>query len=443
MKTETVKSKAATQFKLIIRALRYRNYRLFFAGQSISLIGTWMQQIALSWLVYRLTHSTFLLGLVGFAGQIPTFFLAPFAGAFADRWNRHAILILTQTLAMVQAFVLSFLVLTGMVMMWHVVILNLFLGIINAFDMPTRQSFVVEMIEDKKDLPNAIALNSSMVNGARLLGPSVAGIFIALVGEGICFLVNGISYVAVIASLLLMNFVPKNVKPRTTQVWHEIKEGFHYASGFEPIKAILFMVALVSLMGMPYTVLMPVFAKDILHGGPDAFGFLMGSAGVGALGGVLYLASKKSVLGLGRLIPLAASIFGLGLVAFSFSRVFWFSLILLLVIGLGQMVQFASSNTLLQTIVDDDKRGRIMSFFTTAFMGMTPFGSLFAGAVASKIGAPGTIFVGGMACLAGAALFTKRLPALREKVRPIYIKMGIIPETNSGMQNVSELSMPK
>ena len=443
MKTETVKSKAATQLNLIVRALRYRNYRLFFAGQSVSLIGTWMQQIALSWLVYRLTHSAFLLGLVGFAGQIPAFFFAPFAGAFADRWNRHTILILTQSLAMVQAFVLSFLVLTETIMIWHVLVLNICLGIINAFDMPTRQSFLVEMIEDKKDLPNAIALNSSMFNGARLLGPSVAGILIAAVGEGTCFLINGVSYLAVIASLLLMKLAPKNVKPRTTKVWHEVKEGFSYASGFEPIKVILLMAALMSLMGMPYTVLMPIFAKDILHGGPDALGFLMGSAGVGALGGLLYLASKKSVLGLGRLIPLAAIIFGLGLVAFSFSRVFWFSLIVLLVIGLGQMIQMAASNTLLQTIVDDDKRGRIMSFFTTAVMGMTPFGSLFAGALASKIGAPWTIFIGGIACLAGAAFFTKRLPALREKIRPIYIKMGIIPEINSGIQNVPELLIPE
>jgi len=443
MKTETVKSKAATQLNLIVRALRYRNYRLFFAGQSVSLIGTWMQQIALSWLVYRLTHSAFLLGFVGFAGQIPAFFFAPFAGAFADRWNRHTILILTQSLAMVQAFVLSFLVLTETIMIWHVLVLNICLGIINAFDMPTRQSFLVEMIEDKKDLPNAIALNSSMFNGARLLGPSVAGILIAAVGEGTCFLINGVSYLAVIASLLLMKLAPKNVKPRTTKVWHEVKEGFSYASGFEPIKVILLMAALMSLMGMPYTVLMPIFAKDILHGGPDALGFLMGSAGVGALGGLLYLASKKSVLGLGRLIPLAAIIFGLGLVAFSFSRVFWFSLIVLLVIGLGQMIQMAASNTLLQTIVDDDKRGRIMSFFTTAVMGMTPFGSLFAGALASKIGAPWTIFIGGIACLAGAAFFTKRLPALREKIRPIYIKMGIIPEINSGIQNVPELLIPE
>lgn len=264
-----------------------------------------MQQIALSWLVYRLTHSAFLLGLVGFAGQIPTFLLAPFAGAFADRWNRHAILILTQTLSIAQAFVLSFLVLTETIMIWHVLVLNICLGIINAFDMPTRQSFVVEMIEDKKNLPNATALNSSMVNGARLLGPSIAGILIAAVGEGTCFLINGVSYLAVIASLFAMKLVPKNVKHRTAQVWQEVKEGFSYASGFEPIKAILLMVALMSLMGMPYTVLMPVFAKDILHGGPDALGFLMGSAGVGALGGVLYLASKKNVLGLGRLIPLA------------------------------------------------------------------------------------------------------------------------------------------
>jgi MFS family permease len=430
METETLKSRTTAQLKSIIRALYHPNFRLFFFGQSVSLIGTWMQQIALSWLVYRLTHSAFLLGLVGFAGQIPTFFLAPFAGAFADRWNRHSILITVQSLAMVQAFALSFLVLTGMIKIWHIVGLNLFLGILNAFDMPTRQSFVVEMIDDKSHLPNAIALHSSMVNGARLVGPSVAGILIALVGEGMCFFINGMSYMAVIVSLFLMKFANKNVKLRTSPIWQEIKEGFCYASGFEPIKAILLLGALIGLVGMPYTVLMPVFAKDILHGGPDALGFLMGSAGLGALAGVLYLASKKSVLGLGRLIPLAAGFFGLGLIAFSFSRVFWISLLLLLVVGLGQIIQIAASNTLLQTIVDDDKRGRVMSFFITAVMGMAPVGSLFAGALAGKIGAPLTLCIGGVACVIGAVFFTKKLPKLRKQIRPIYVKMGIISKIN-------------
>jgi len=425
--------------KSIIRALQYRNFRLFFGGQSISLIGTWMQRIALSWLVYRLTHSPFLLGLVGFSSQIPVFLLAPFAGVLADQWNRRHILILTQTLAMIQAFVLSFLVLTEMVQIWHIISLSLFLGMINSFDMPTRQSFMVEMIGDKKDLGNAIALNSSMVNGARLLGPTAAGILIAAFGEGNCFLINAFSYLAVIVSLLSMKIEQRKGKPKKANVWHGLREGFRYATGFEPIWVILLMLALISFMGMPYVVLMPVFAKDILQGGADAFGFLMGATGVGALAGALVLASRKSVLGLGRMIPLAAGIFGCGLIAFSFSNVLLISMLLMLATGFGQMVQMASSNTLLQTIVEDDKRGRVMSFYAMAFMGLTPVGSLFAGFLASKIGAPWTVCVGGIACTVGAVFFAKRLPALREKVRPIYVNMGIIPEIATGIQSATEL----
>jgi MFS family permease len=442
MEPGKTKSETATAVKSIIRALRHRNFRLFFGGQSISLVGTWMQRIALGWLVYRLTNSPFLLGFVGFAGQIPIFLLAPFAGVLADRWNRQRILILTQTLAMIQAFILSSLVLTGTVLVWHIILLSISLGIINAFDIPTRQSFVVEVVEEKENLGNAIALNSSIVNGARLLGPSVAGILIAAVGEGTCFLINGISYLPVIAALLAMKIVPKILKPHGSRVWHELKEGFTYASGFAPIRAILLLLGLVSLVGMPYTVLMPVFAKDVLHGGPHALGFLMGGAGAGALVGALYLASRRSVLGLGRMIPLAASIFGIGLIAFSLSRILWFSLVLMLMTGFGQMVQMASSNTILQTIVDEDKRGRIMSFYTMAFIGMAPFGSLFAGFLASKIGAPYTLLIGGITCLLGSAFFANRLPALREMVRPIYVSMGIVPEIASGIQSATELAIP-
>ena len=368
-----------------------------------------MQRIALAWLVYRLTNSAFLLGLVGFSGQIPTFLFASFAGVLVDRWNRHRMLVVTQVLSMAQAFTLSLLILTGTVRVWHIVVLSLLLGIVNAFDIPARQSFVVEMVEGKEDLGNAIALNSSMVNAARLLGPSMAGILIAAVGEGTCFLINGLSYLAVVVALLAMRTRPRDSKQRNSWIRQELRDGFIYTFGFAPIRAILLLLALVSLMGMPYVVLMPVFAKDVLHGGPHALGFLMGASGVGALVGALYLASKKSVLGLGRLIPVTASVFGAGLVAFSLSHVLVLSLLLMLVVGFGQMVQMASSNTILQTIVEDDKRGRVMSFYTMAFMGMAPFGSLFAGTLASKIGAPNTLMIGGIACLFGSVFFALSL----------------------------------
>jgi MFS family permease len=436
------KSNTETGLKSTVRALRHRNFQLFFGGQSISLIGSWMQRIALAWAVYRLTNSPFLLGFVGFAGEIPIFILAPFAGVMADRWNRQRLLILTQTLATVQAFALSALVLTETALVWHFVVLSVFLGIVNAFDIPIRQSFIVEMVGEKEDLGNAIALNSSMVNVARLLGPSVAGLLIAAVGEGQCFLVNGFSYLPVIAALIAMKIQPKNPEAQSLRVWQQLKAGLRYASGFAPIRAILLLLGLVSLMGMPYTVLMPIFARDVLHGGPHALGFLMGAVGMGALVGAFYLASRKTVLGLGRMIVLASSLFGLGLIAFAFSRVQWFSLVLMFITGLGQMVQMASSNTILQTIVDDDKRGRIMSFYTMAFRGMAPFGSLFAGSLANKIGAPGTVFIGGITCLLGAALFLRRLPALREMVRPIYLRMGIVSEMGLGIQSTTELTVP-
>jgi MFS family permease len=404
-------------------------------GQSISLIGTWMQRIALAWLVYQMTHSEFLLGLVGFASQIPSLVLSPLAGVLADRTDRYRLLVLTQSLAMLQAAVLTILVLTGLIQIWQVIVLSIILGVINAFDMPIRQAFMVQMVDDKKDLGNAIALNSSMVNVARLLGPSVAGLLIAAVGEGIVFLINALTYLAVIVSLLLMRITKAGLRIPNVKGWEQLKDGLRYVAGFEPIRALLLMLALMSVMGMPYAVLMPVFAKDILHGGPDTLGFLMGASGVGALAGAIYLAARKSVLGLGRLIPLASGAFGLALMIFSFSRSIWLSLVLMMLSGVGIMIQLASSNTLLQTMVEDDKRGRVMSLYTTSFMGMMPIGSLIAGTIADRIGAQWTVFGGGVACLLGAAVFARRLPSLREKARPLYAGLGIIEEVPAVTQN--------
>jgi MFS family permease len=427
----------------MLRALSHRNYQLFFSGQSISLIGTWMTRIATSWLVYRLTGSALLLGVVGFAGQIPSFLLAPFAGVLVDRWNRHRLLIATQVLALLQSLALAILALTGVVQIWHVILLSVFQGLINAFDMPARQAFVVEMVEKREDLANAIALNSSMVNAARLIGPSIGGVIIAVVGEGWCFMLDAISYLAVIASLLAMKIKPRMTKQiKETKMLQQMREGWKYASGFAPIRKVLLLLALVSLVGMPYTVLMPVFANEILHGGPNTLGLLMAASGVGALAGALLLAARKSVLGLGKFIPLMASAFGAGLIAFSFSRVLWLSLLLMIVTGLGFMVQMAASNTVLQTIVEEDKRGRVMSFYTMAFMGTAPFGSLLAGSMADRIGAPYTLLIGGLGCIIGALWFATSLPALRRDIRPIYVKIGILPEIAASIQNTSELSVP-
>ena len=421
-------------FRLIFRALYSRNYRLFFGGQGISLIGTWMQQIAMSWLVYRLTNSVFLLGLIGFSSQICSFFFSPFAGVLSDRWNRHHILVATQSLALVQAFLLATLTLTGVITVHHLILLSLFLGFVNAFDMPTRQAFVVEMVEKREDLGNAIALNSFMFNGARLVGPSIAGILISILGEGMCFLLNGLSFLAVIIALLAMRMTPHKKEVMRTQVLQEFKEGFIYAFGFPPIRSLLFFLAWVSLVGTANTTLMPVFAKNILGGDSQTYGFLIAAIGVGAIIGAIFLASRTSVLGLGRIIIIASAIFGIGLISFSFSHTLWLSLFLLLLTGFGMMVHMASSNTILQTMVDEDKRGRVMSLYVMAFMGMAPFGSLLAGSLASKIGASNTLIIGGVSCLLGSFMFAKKLPLIREMVRPIYLKKSIISEESSRIQ---------
>jgi len=427
----------------ILRALAHKNYRLFFAGQSISLIGTWMTRIATAWLVYRLTGSALLLGVVGFAGQIPSFLLAPLAGVLVDRWNRQRLLVITQVLAMFQSLALALLTMTGLIKMWHVIVLSVLQGLINSFDMPARQAFVVEMVEKREDLANAIALNSSMVNAARLLGPSIGGVVIAAVGEGWCFMIDAVSYIAVIASLLAMTITARVIQPTNeANIFQQLREGWSYATRFAPIRNVLLLLALVSLVGMPYTVLMPVFANDVLHGGPNTLGLLMAASGVGALAGALFLAARKTVLGLGKFIPLMAGAFGAGLIAFSFTRVLWLSLALMVVTGLGFMVQMAVSNTVLQTIVDEDKRGRVMSFYTMAFMGTAPFGSLLAGSVADRIGTPHTLLCGGIGCILGALWFATTLSDLRRDVRPIYERIGILPEVATGIQHSTELSIP-
>ena len=415
---------------MVFRALRYRNFKVFFIGQGISLIGTWMQYVAMSWLVYRMTNSALMLGVVGFASQIPAFILSPFTGVLADRHNRHKILLFTQALAMLQAFILAFLTLTGNIAVWHIVVMGIFLGCVNALDIPARHSFILEMVEGKENLGNAIALNSMMFNMARLIGPSIAGVLIAIAGEGVCFLINAISYIAVIASLLAMKMPARDNEKREADysMFEDLREGFNYAFGFVPIKAILFLLGIISLMGMSYAVLMPVFAKDILHGGPHTLGFLMGAVGIGSLAGTIYLASKKNIITLGRMLPAAAGIFGLSIIIFSFSHNLVFSLTLLFFSGFGIMVQMAASNTILQTIVDDDKRGRIMSFYTMAFMGMAPFGSLFSGMLASRIGVSNTLIISGSCCILAAVIFSFNLPSLRKIVRPIYVKIGIVSE---------------
>jgi len=423
----------------LLRALRSRNYRLFVAGQSISLVGTWMQQVAMSWLVYRLTNSAFLLGVVGFTSQIPTFLLAPLAGVLADRWNRRRLLIITQALAMFQAALLAAVVLFGVVEIWHILVLSLLLGVVNAFDIPVRQSFVVEMVERREDLGNAIALNSSMVNAARLIGPTIAGILVATVGEGICFVLNSASYLAVLLALLAMHLTPSR-HPRQVQqhLLHELRAGFTYAFGFGPIRGILLLIALVSLTGMPYAVLVPVFAKEILHGGAHTYGFLMTAGGCGALVGTIYLASRSSVVGLGRLIVLSSVLFAVGIAVFAISTSMILSLAALVVAGFGAMTLVAASNTILQTILAEEMRGRVMSFFTVAFMGMAPFGSIGAGTMAGWIGPRDTLLIGAACCLAGTAFFARYLPQIRETVRPIYVKMGIIEEVAQGMESAAE-----
>ncbi len=412
-------------------ALRSRNYQLFFAGQGISLIGTWMTQIATVWLVYHLTNSAWMLGVVGFTSQIPSFLLSPFGGVFVDRFSRHRTLIGTQVLAMIQSLTLAALALSGTIHIWHILALSLFQGVINAVDAPARQAFVTELVERREDLANAIAINSTMFNGARLIGPAIGGLLIAGVGAAYCFLIDGISYIAVIIALLAMRFKPKQMPKINGSPIQRIKEGFAYAFDSPPIRAILLLSALISLMGMQYTVLVPIYAEEILKGNAQTLGFLMAASGVGALCGGIYLASRKTILGLGKLIASGPSVLGIGLIIFSLSRFLPLSLVAMFLIGLGTILQIASGNTVLQTIIDDDKRGRVMSIYTMSFLGMIPFGNLLGGFLAHQIGSTSTLVIAGIACILGSVYFTRQLPSLRKIVWEIYERKGILKPANT------------
>ncbi len=413
--------------KETFRALKHRNYRLFYFGHGMSLIGTWMQRTATIWLVYRLTQSAEVLGNVDFAGQIAGVVLIPIAGVLLDRWNRYRVIIWTQLLSMMQALLLAGLVFNGTVAVWHIVVLNTFLGVINSFDMPARQAFISQIVEDKEDLANAIALNSAMFNGARIIGPSVAGLAIAVFGEGLCYLFNGLSYIAIIGALLAMRLTAAQAPAgNSVDVISGLKEGFVYTYNSVPIRMVLLLLALLSLVGFPVLPLMPLFAGQVLSGGPDTLGWLMAAFGTGALVGTIFLASRQSVVGIEKVIATTSVIFSIGLIAFSLSTNIELSLIIAFIMGFGIIAQMASTNTIIQTLVDEDKRGRVMSLYVLSFGGITPIGSLLAGHVAGVIGAPYTFLFGGVLALAGAVLFASRLSVWRSAAHKVYLEKELI-----------------
>jgi MFS family permease len=413
----------AGRLPVTLRALRHRNFQLFFGGQLISLIGTWMQSVAQAWLVYRLTGSSLLLGVVAFASQIPIFLLSPVGGTVADRYNRHRVVIATQTTSMVLAAILAALTLAHRINVWELIVLASLLGVVNAFDIPARQSFLVEMV-GREDLMNAIALNSSMFNGARVVGPAIAGILVASIGEGWCFFANAVSFIAVIVGLLLMKIAPRKHEPHVSMGEH-IVEGFQFAQRTAPVRNLLYLVGLISLAGVPYTVLMPIFADRILHGGAWGLGLLMGATGVGAMAGALTLASRTGVRGLGRIAAFSAAGFGTSLVIFAFSRIFIFSMIILVPVGFALMTQMACANTLIQAMVPDRLRGRMMALYSMMFMGMAPLGGLFGGVVADWIGAPWAVAIGGMACVGAAGIFYLKLSAVRMEAERLIVAQGM------------------
>jgi MFS family permease len=433
------KDDTAEGLRAMVRAFRHRNFRLYFSGQSISLIGTWVQQIALSWTIYQLTHSSFLLGVVSFAGQLPLFVLTPFAGVLVDRFDRHRILVITQTLALVQAFALALVVSTGTLQVWNLIALNSFAGMVLAVDLTARQAFIVDMVGSGHDLPSAVALNAFVINGGRMLGPAIAGLLLTIVSPAVCFYANAISYIPVIAALLAMRLKKPVIRHAESSAVEDLIEGIRYAVGFSPIWAVLALVALVSLAGLPYAVLMPILAAEVLHGNAHTLGWLMSAPGIGALVATIYLASRKSIYGAGPRIAAGTILFSAGLVGVGLARNLILALAALTFVGLGMIVQLATSNTVLQTIVDDDKRGRLMSLYMMAVMGMAPFGSLLGGALAHRIGVQMTMLCGGVVCLGGGLLFALKVPVLRPMVLPIYRRKGIIPQVAEGLQNASAL----
>ena len=426
------------------RALRHRNFQLFFCGQSISVVGNWMTRLATTWLVYHLTHSALLLGVVSFAGQIVSFALGPFAGVWVERLNRRKLLVGTQAAAAFQSLALAALTLAHVITLWEIIALTALQGVINAFDMPGRQSFLVQMVTDRtgvdrNDLSNAIAINSSMANGARLVGPAIAGLVVAAFGEGWCFLFDGISYFAVIASLSLMRIEARESLRHKASMLEQMREGWDYVRAFRPIRTILLLFSLISLMGYSYAVLLPIFAAQVLHGGATTLGWLTGASGVGALVSALSLALRKSVVGLTRMVQIAAAMLGVALILFGLSHVLWLSLVLMVFVGFGLMQTASASNTIIQSLVTEDKRARVMSYYTMAFFGAAPFGSLLAGVLAERIGAPHTVFVTGAFCVAGSLWFSIELPKVSAVMRPIYERMGL-PTARKPAQGVDEIS---
>jgi MFS family permease len=407
------------------RALKHRNFQLFFGGQIISLVGTWMQTVAQAWLIYRLTGSGALLGVLGFVGQFPIFLLSPLAGLAADRWPRQRVVIATQTASMVLAFILAALTMTGRIRVWEIIVLATLLGVVNAFDVPARQSFMIEMV-GREDLINAIALNSSMFNLARVAGPAIAAGLVAVVGEGWCFLLNALSYLAVIAGLFLMRIEKRMAGHDGAAPLEKLREGLRFARHTKPIRALLVLVAIVSFMALPYTVLMPIFAVQILHGGVSAYGWLMGAVGFGAMFGALALAMRHELRGLGNVVAYAATGLGASLVLFSASHWFWVSFMILIVSGFTMMMQFTATNTLIQAMVPDQLRGRVMSLYSMMFLGMSPFGSLLAGALADRIGAPVTMAIGGLASCLGGLAFARKWPSMRGPARDLVAAQGMM-----------------
>ena len=416
------------------RTLRHRNFRLFFFGQSISVLGTWMTRLATTWLVYHLTHSALLLGVVGFAGQFISFALGPFAGVWVERVDRRKLLVWTQAAAAVQSLVMAALTLAHIINLWEIIALTALQGVINALDTPGRQAFLIQMIDDRADLGNAIAINSSMANGARLVGPAIAGLIIAAIGEGWCFTIDGVSYLAVIASLLMMHVKPLNVHRGRSSMLVQIREGWTYVSGFQPIRTILLLFSLISLLGYSWSVLLPIFAVQVLHGGATTLGWLASAAGIGALASAISLAIRKSVVGLTRMLQIAVTLLGCALILFGISHILWLSLVLIAFVGFG-MIQAASiSNTIIQSIVSEDKRARVMSYYTMAFFGSAPFGSLLAGALAEKIGASYTVAISGALCLAAAVWFSFKMPEILRIIQPIYQTAGLLPPSKCDKQ---------
>jgi MFS family permease len=414
------------------RSLRHRNYRLYLSGQLVSVCGTWMQQVALSWLIYRLTGSATLLGVVGFASQIPIFALGAIGGVVSDRYSCHRVAVWTQCAALLQALILAVLTVMGWIQPLHIIFLGAALGVVYAFDMPARQALVYQLV-DSEDLANAVALNSSMINAARIIGPSLAGLVVAKYGEGVCFMINAASYIAVIIALLTMK-LPARQAPAVSpgSIANSLLAGWRYTLATTPIRDVLLLLCVVGFMGMPYMTLMPVFAAHIHKSGADTLGLMFGAVGLGALAGALYLAQRKNIVGLGRVIVIATVAFGIGLMLFTLAQPFWLALLMLTVVGCGWMVLIAASNTALQTLAEDSMRGRVMSLFSMMIVGMAPFGSLLAGWAADHFGAPLVVAIGGGFCALAGVVLARQLPRLRAAAKPILAARGITLDPTAG-----------